>query len=388
MDRSTRIAVIGAGLGGLTVAGFLHRAGFPVTVYEQADAFSRIGAGIILSANVSKVLRRLDLERGLIAHGIKPDSFVSRAWDTGETLYEIVFDEASEERFGGPYLNIHRGDLHTVLGNAVPHDLVAFGHRLAGLEPRTDGLRLTFDNGVSVDADIVIGADGIRSRVREQLLGREPPRFVGRVAQRAILPTERLGGEGIRDCTKWWAPERHILTYYMTSRRDEIYVIGVVPAPSWDTDAAFLPCPREDLLASFAGFHPELQRVLEATSDVTAWPIFDRERNDTWSGDRVVLLGDACHPMRPFMAAGAAMAIEDAAILSRCVTTFDDPAAAFETYEATRISRVGEVQRISLENSWMHGPTDVDWFFRYDACAAPLGQAGSGAVRAQSGGRR
>lgn len=387
MDRSTRIAVIGAGLGGLTVAGFLHRAGFPVTVYEQADAFSRIGAGIILSANVSKVLRRLDLERGLIAHGIKPDSFVSRAWDTGETFYEISFDETSEERFGGPYLNIHRGDLHTVLGNAVPRELIAFGHRLAGLDSSTDGLRLTFDNGMRVDADVVIGADGIRSRVREQLLGRERPRFVGRVAQRAIFPTARLRGDGIRDCTKWWAPERHILTYYMTSRRDEIYVIGVVPAASWDTDAAFLPCRREELLEAFAGFHLDLQRVLEVTTDVTAWPIFDRERNDRWSGDRVVLLGDACHPMRPFMAAGAAMAIEDAAILSRCLTTFDDPTTAFQTYEAARIPRVGEVQRISLENSWMHGPTDVDWFFRYDACTAPLAPAASSAVRVQSGGR-
>jgi 6-hydroxynicotinate 3-monooxygenase len=208
--------------------------------------------------------------------------------------------------------------------------------------------------------------------VREHLLGPEPPRFIGRAAQRAILPTERLGGEGIRDCTKWWAPDRHILAYYMTSRRDEIYVIGVVPTATWDTDAAFLPCRRDDLLDAFAGFHPDLQRVLEVTTDVTVWQIYDRERNDTWSGDRVVLLGDACHPMRPFMAAGAATAIEDAAVLSRCLATFDDPALAFRTYEASRIPRVGEVQRISLENSWMHGPTDVEWFFQYDACTAPL----------------
>jgi 6-hydroxynicotinate 3-monooxygenase len=377
MDRTTRIAIIGAGLGGLTAAGFLHRAGFPVRIYEQADAFSRIGAGIILSANVSKVLRRLDVERGLIDRGIRPDSFISRAWDTGQTLYEIVLDEASEKRFGGPYLNIHRGDLHAVLGDAVPHELISFGHRLSGVETKTDGLRLAFDNRASVEADIIIGADGIRSRVREQLLGPEPPRFIGKVAQRAILPTQRLRGTGIRDCTKWWGPDRHILTYYMTSKRDEIYVIGVVPALSWDSDAAWLPCSRDELLESFAAFHPDLQRVLEVTSDVTVWPIYDRERNDRWSGDRVVLIGDACHPMRPFMAAGAAMAVEDAAILSRCLTAFDDPADAFRTYEATRIERVGQVQRLSLENSWMHGPTDVDWFFCYDACTAPLAAAAS-----------
>src|ERR1700716_4177384 len=119
MDRKTRIAVVGAGLGGMTAAGFLQRAGFAVTIYEQAPAFSRIGAGIILSANVMKVLRRIGIERRLLETGISPDAFVSRAWDTGETLYELVLDAASEERFGGPYINVHRGDLHAVLQTDV-----------------------------------------------------------------------------------------------------------------------------------------------------------------------------------------------------------------------------------------------------------------------------
>ncbi len=372
MDRTTRIAVVGAGLGGMTVAGFLQRAGFAVTVYEQAPGFSRIGAGIILSANVMKVLRRLGLEQMIVETGIKADSYISRAWDSGETMYKIDFDAASEVRFGGPYLNIHRGDLHAVLEKGLAPGSIAFNHRLLTLDESRDTIRLAFANGVTVDADIVIGADGINSKVRESLLGAEPPRFIGSVAHRAIFPTTALRGFKIPDCTKWWGRDRHLLVYFMTGKRDEIYVIGVAPRSKWETDAASLPGSRAELIADFANFHPDLLRVLEVTDDVSIWPVFDRERNDRWSGGRIVLLGDACHPMRPFMAAGGAMAIEDAAILSRCLAQFDDPDEVYRWYEATRIERVAATQRISIENSWMRGPTDTDWFYCYDPCVAPL----------------
>ncbi|HEV2955297.1 MAG TPA: FAD-dependent monooxygenase [Xanthobacteraceae bacterium] len=372
MNRKTQIAVVGAGLGGLTVAGFLQRAGFAVTVYEQAPAFSRIGAGIILSANAMKVLRRLGVEDELIRTGIKPQCFLSRAWDTGATMYEIYFDEASEKRYGGPYLNIHRGDLHDILAQAIAAKTIAFDHQLVDLKQSKDRYSLRFGNGTAAQADIVIGADGIRSKVRELLLDDRPPRFVGAVAHRAIFPSERLAGFKIPDCTKWWGRDRHLLPYFMTSKRDEIYVIGVVPAREWDSEALSLPGSREALMADFADFHADLQRVLNVADNVNVWPIFDRERDDRWSGDRVVLIGDACHPMRPYMAAGGAMAIEDGAVLARCIAHFDDPAEAFACYAATRIPRVAEVQRISLENSWMRGPTDTDWFYCYDACTAEL----------------
>jgi 6-hydroxynicotinate 3-monooxygenase len=372
MDRKTRIAVVGAGLGGMTVAGFLQRAGFAVTIYEQAPAFSRIGAGIILSANAMKVLRRLGLEQMVVDIGIKADCYISRAWDTGETMYKIEFDAESEARFGGPYANIHRGDLHAVLEKGVAPGSIAFNHRLTALDERGDAIRLAFDNGVTVEADIVVGADGVNSKVREYLLGLEPPRYIGMAAQRAIFPTQALRGFKIPDCTKWWGPDRHILVYFMTSRRDEVYVIGVAPRARWESNAASLPSSRQELFKNFGDFHADLLRVIEVTTDVTVWPIFDRERNDRWSGGRIVLLGDACHPMRPFMAAGGAMAIEDAAILSRCLAQFDEADEAYRWYEATRIDRVGDAQRISIENSWMRGATDTDWFYCYDPCTAPL----------------
>jgi 6-hydroxynicotinate 3-monooxygenase len=376
MDRSTRIAVVGAGLGGMTIAGFLQRAGFQATVYEQAPTFSRIGAGIILSANATKVLRRLGVEQDLIETGIKAQCYISRAWDTGSTQYKIEFDAKSERRDGGPYVNIHRGDLHAVLEKAVTPGSIAFNHRLIDVVDTGDSVELMFENGVEVEADLVIGADGIRSRVREALLGPEPPRFVGMVAHRAIFPTQRLRGFQIPDCTKWWGTDRHLLAYFMTHRRDEIYVIGVAPAASWDSDATSLPSSRDALFDAFGNFHADLLPVLEAVDDVTVWPIFDRARNDRWSGGRIVLLGDAIHPVPPFMAAGGAMAVEDAAILSRCLATFDDPDEAFRCYEASRIPRVGDVQRISVENTWMRGPTETDWFYHYDACVVPLATQG------------
>jgi 6-hydroxynicotinate 3-monooxygenase len=376
MDRKQRVAVVGAGLGGLCAAGFLQRAGFAVRVYEQTPAFSRIGAGIILSANATKVLRRLGLEDALIAAGIKSQQYISRAWDSGATMYEIVFDAASERHFGGPYVHIHRGDLHTVLEHAVAPGTIAFDHQLVALEEKADAVRLIFANGATAEADIVIGADGIRSKVRDCLLGAAPPRFAGAAAYRAIFPAERLmGGLRIPDCTKWWGPDRHCLPYYLTSRRDEVYAIGVVPVSHWDGDEASVPATPEQYLAAFAGFHADLQRVLQAVDVVALWPIYDRPRDDRWSGgrdNRIVLLGDACHAVPPYMAAGGAMAVEDAAILSRCLTTYGDRAAAFASYTATRIPRVADVQRISLANTWMRGPTDTDWFYCYDPCTAPL----------------
>ncbi|MCK8786666.1 FAD-dependent monooxygenase [Roseomonas sp. NAR14] len=372
MRAATRIAVVGAGLGGLTLAGLLQRRGFDVSVHEQATGFARIGAGIILSANAVKVLRRLGLEPGIVATGIRPDSFLSRDIATGETLYELTLDAASERRFGGPFVNIHRADLHALLQSALRPGTIRFGEGLAGLEERDDHLRLIFADGGTAEADIVVGADGIHSRLRALLQGEAPPRFTGRLAMRAVFPPGRIPGPPIRDCTKWWADDRHVLVYFMTGRRDEVYVMTAVPADSWEGDDTSVPGTRAGFLAGFEDAHPDLRRVLEAAETVMVWPICDRPRDDRWHAGRAVLLGDACHAVRPYMAAGGASAIEDAGVLARCLAEFDDHGTAFARYAATRIPRVAEVQRISIENSWMRGPTELDWFFGHDVCTAPL----------------
>jgi len=183
-----------------------------------------------------------------------------------------------------------------------------------------------------------------------------------------------LNGLPIRACTKWWGPGNHILVYYMTQAREEVYIVTSAPQPEWTSNAAFVPCGREELTATFDGYHAELRQVVNAATDITKWPIFDREPVDRWSDDRIVLLGDACHPMRPYMAAGAAMAIEDAGILARCIAEVgsNDAGESFAWYQANRKARVREVQQISMVNTWLRTPIDPEWFFRYDACAVPL----------------
>ena len=231
MRRTTKIAVIGAGLGGMTVAGLLQRYGFPVKVYEQAAAFSRIGAGIHLSSNVMLVMRRLGIEQTLSAIGLHPDAFVSRQWDTGEILFELPFDAASEARYGAAYINVHRGDLHAVLELALAPGTIAFGRKLAGIDCSGSAVRLAFADGDQAEADLVIGADGLNSKVREVLLGPEHPRYTGHIAHRAIFPAALLKGLPIRACTKWWGPGNHILVYYMTQTREDVYIVTSAPQP-------------------------------------------------------------------------------------------------------------------------------------------------------------
>lgn len=373
MQRDTRIAVVGGGIGGLAVAGLLQREGFAVAVHEQAPGPLRIGAGIILSPNAMAVLRRLGVEAALLETGIRPAAFTSRDWTGGAVTFDFRFDAAAERRFGGAFLNIHRADLHAILAGALRPGTLHYGRRLGGMDPLGDGARLHFADGARVEADIVIGGDGIHSALRALLFGARPPRFTGRMAQRAIFPTARLGDTPMADCTKWWGEDRHALTYFMTGARDEAYVMASVPGTEWDGTDLSRPLPRDRFLASFDRACPALRRIVEAAVDCAVWPICDRPRDDRWWSGPCVLLGDACHPVRPYMAAGGASAIEDAAVLARCIAGFATPADAFAHYAATRIPRVAEVQRISVANTWMRGPEEeLDWFFGHDACTTPL----------------
>ena len=372
MKRATRIAVIGAGLGGATVASLLQRAGFQVRVYEQAQSFERIGAGIHVSANVMKVLRHLGAEDRLSRIGIHPDTFTSRKWDTGEILFELPLGKTGERNYGAGYITVHRHDLHAAILDQVEPGTIAFGRRLTDVMPDDDAAPLGFADGSTADADLVIGADGVNSRLREAVAGPSKARFTGAVAHRAIYPAALLGGMEVRNCTKWWGPASHILIYFIEQSRDEIYLVTSAKG-EWHSQAAWEFCTREEVARAFEGFHPEVRKVIDTAPQPTRWPILDIAPIETWSKGRLVLLGDACHAMTPYMASGAAMAIEDAAVLARALAQVDDHAAAFALYRATRRSRVDKVQRISAENSFLRHPTDPAWVFGYDAVTVALG---------------
>ena len=368
------IAIIGAGMGGLAAAAALRKQGIAVTVYEQATQFTRLGAGIQIGCNAMHVLRGLGLEPMLRAQTFYPRSWNNRHWKTGEVLFDMVFGREAEAKYGAPYLLAHRGDLHAALASAVPADCLRLDHRLAGLEQTPDGVRLSFANGRTAAADAVIGADGVNSVVRASLFTDSAPRFAGRIAYRTTYPARLLNGFDMGDCTKWWGEDRHIVMYPVKSDRSEVYFVTSQPEPGFGRESWSETGDVKVLRAAFEGFHADVQRVLAACPAVHKRVLVDHEPLDRWVDGRVALLGDACHPMTPYMAQGAAMAIEDAAILSRCLADAgrDGIAEALERYEATRRERTARVQLTSRQNSWGKGVTDTDWVYGYNAWTAPL----------------
>ena len=369
------IAIIGAGMGGLAAAATLRQAGFEVQVYEQASRFARIGAGIQMMPNSMKVLRGIGVEDRLRKTAFAPYSHLNRIGDSGVVSNELPMPESL---YGAPYLCMHRGDLHDALASAVPQEMIHLGRKLVGLEPRGEQVELAFADGTRVRADAVIGADGVHSRVRELLLGPDRPIHKGRIAYRAVFPAALMGGREILPSrTKWWGEDRHIVIYYTTITRSEVYFVTSVPEPAeWMTQESWsAKGDVRELRKAYEGFHQEVRMVLDACPDCHKWAILEREPLPRWSVGRVVLLGDACHPMTPYMAQGAATSIEDAAVLARCMKEFGDGGigTAFQRYEAHRKPRTSRIQAISSANTWLKsGEADTSWLYGYDAWNVPL----------------
>jgi 6-hydroxynicotinate 3-monooxygenase len=375
-----KIAIIGAGMGGLAVAATLRRIGVDVRIYEQAARFTRIGAGIQMMPNSMKVLRRIGVEERLRQTAFAPYSHLNREWDTGEVLRELPMPEGL---FGAPYLCMHRADLHSALASVLPEGIIDLDKRLVGLDERAGVVELTFADGSAAEAHAVIGADGVHSTVRDLIIGPDEPIHKGRIAYRAVFAAERLGGRDLGPSrTKWWGIDRHIVIYYVTAARSEVYFVTSVPEPAgWLTHESWsAKGDVEELREAYAGFHADVTAVLEACPDCHKWAILERGPLARWSAGRVALLGDACHAMTPYMAQGAATAIEDAAVLARAIEAVDgeDLPGAFALYEASRKPRTSRIQAISSANTWMKGgDEDTSWLYGYDAWNVPLVSAES-----------
>ncbi|ALV30552.1 FAD-dependent monooxygenase [Pannonibacter phragmitetus] len=372
------IAVIGAGLGGAAAAALLAGAGFSVHTFEQAPVFTRLGAGIHIGPNVMKIFRRIGIEKTLEAIGSHPDFWFSRDGNTGDYLSRIPLGDYGRREYGASYITIHRGDMHAVQIDALPQDRVHFGHRLIAIEERDSDVLLTFENGRKIAAGLVVGADGINSMIREMLLGPEKPRFSGWVGHRALVNMDKLRASGLQfeACVKWWwEASRHIMAYATKGDGSEYYYVTGVPVDGWEHETSFVDSSREEMEAIFGGSHPVVQALIDATETVTKWPFWNRDPLNLWSRGRLVMLGDACHPMRPHMAQGACMAIEDAAVLTRCLeeTGTSGYREAFALYEATRRDRATKVQTISNANTWLKEPEDPAWVYAYDPLTAQLG---------------
>jgi salicylate hydroxylase/6-hydroxynicotinate 3-monooxygenase len=362
-------------MGGLAAAAALRKAGLDVTVYEQARQFTRLGAGIQIGCNAMHVLRGLGLENRLRSETFYPRSWNNRDWKSGEVLFDMVFGRPAEEKYGAPYLLAHRGDLHAALASAVPPEIIRLDHRLGGIEQKGNGhVLLTFESGAAVEADLVIGADGVNSVVKDTLFGKDDPTFTGRIAYRTVFSAGLLGGFDIGDCTKWWGEDRHMVMYPVKADRSEVYFVTSQPEPGFTIESWSAEGDINVVRKAFAGFHPIVRRMLDVCPSVHRRPLVDREPLERWVDGNVALLGDACHPMTPYMAQGAAMALEDAVILSRCLAGIErgGASAALQRYAATRRERTSKVQLTSRQNIWGKGVTDTDWVYGYNAWTAPL----------------
>lgn len=376
------VAIIGAGIGGLAASAALRRVGIETVIYEQAGKFSRLGAGIQQSPNAMLVHRGLGIEERLRDVCFSPATSLNRDAISGAVTNEHPLGDAVLRRYGAPYLTLHRGDLHAALADIVPAETIRFGKKLHAIENRDNGVAMSFADGSDVFADLVIGSDGVHSLVRDYVSGREQPRFTGRVAYRTTFPARLLKDVDIGlSRTKWWGPDRHIVIYYVTAKRDEVYFVTSQPERAdWMTRESWsAKGDIDELRAAFSSFHRDVGAVLAAAPEVHKWGIFERDPLPNWSRGRVVLLGDACHPMTPYMASGAAMALEDAVLLSRCFTELDTVGEDFcdllRVYEATRKPRTSLVQSGSSANQWMRNATDPDWLYGHDVWLTPLATA-------------
>lgn len=347
----TRVSIIGGGIGGLSAALHLLKAGLDVQVYEQAPRITEIGAGIQISPNASRLLHRLGLKPAMDGVGVLPVGVHQRRWDDGRTLQRAPLGPEVAAAFGAPYYHFHRADLASLLADAVPRERLHLGHRLVGLEQKGERAIARFDNGAAAEADLLVGADGIHSRVRALTFGPEKPRFTGCVAWRGLVPAERIGHLDIPLVShSWWGPDAHCVHYWVAARR-LMNVVCVVEHGDWTSESWTDKGEVADVLARYAGWHPIVRGLIGAFPETFVWALHDRAELPRWSDGRITLLGDACHPMLPMMAQGAAQSIEDGAALAALLAALpDDVPTALRRYEEARKPRATRLQQASAAN--------------------------------------
>jgi salicylate hydroxylase len=396
--KTLNVVVAGAGIGGLATALALARSGHTVTVLEQATTFGEVGAGVQLGPNAVKLLAHWGLRGAAMQTACTPGAIAVRSATTGRPVTRMLLGQACAQRHGEVYATLHRADLHRVLLEAVQNESsVTLLADCAVLAMEDDAGKPTLSSTRGEYAcDLLAGADGLWSRVREHVQPTAAPSFTGHVAYRSLLPASLLPADAAdqfraNDVSVWWAPRLHVVGYPL--RGGQLYNLAILaegpsPGQGWNFDAA--PGVIEQVLARCVGakqpLQPVLAQLIRAAPQWRCWPLFQRRPTPGWSRGGTTLLGDAAHPMLPYLAQGAAMALEDAAVLARCVNEGADTATALARYEQLRFPRTARVVQTAKRNAWafhVRGPVaaardaylalkgtqvlGMDWLYGFEA---------------------
>ena len=393
MKQQMRVLIAGAGIGGLTAALALQKRGYQVTVCEQAAELREVGAGLQLSPNALRALYQLGLEAPLRALASEPDGKEIRLWNSGQTWKLFDLGATSVAKYGYPYYMMYRPDLHQVLADAVraiDPAAIMLGAQCTGYEQDGQGVKLKLADGRVLEGDILVGADGVHSKIRAQLIGPGKPVFSGCRAWRGVIPMDHLPHHLRRRVgTNWVGPGAHVI-HYPLHNGELMNFVGIVERDDWQVESWTQQGTHEECHADFAGWHEDVHELIRHIGVPFKWALMARDPLQRWSEGRVTLLGDACHPTLPFLAQGAVMAVEDGYIIARCLDKYaSDPALALKKYEAARIERTNAIVLKSTENGKrFHNPAlasaegaaayvdrewaepkvidRYDWLFRYN----------------------
>jgi salicylate hydroxylase len=384
--RRPSILLIGAGIGGVAAAKALHERGCEVTIVEQAAQSGEVGAGLQIGPNGVKVLRALGLGAELLAIASEVNHIVTLDWRHGNVLSQDTMGAAAREKFAAPYLTVHRADLHRLLLGSIPEAQIAFGRRCIGVSSSARGTVARFADGGEIEADAIVGCDGIHSVVRDSLYGKDKPLFTKQLFWRGTVEMERVaplvagrfkGAFGIGDNLSWLSPRTGRVLCYPMSRGRVLNVAAGNLTERWTSESWLTPALRDDVLAAYRDWDETLQTILRGVDAWFCQGVFDRDPLPRWTTDAVTLLGDAAHPMMPTLAQGAVMALEDAFVLGRSLAeNMGEPRLGLAAYEARRKPRTDRAQlqaRAQYRANLTSPPPprmDRDWMFSFDATAA------------------
>lgn len=377
-----RVAVIGGGIGGMTAAAALHQHGFEVAVYERAASLSEVGFGLQMGPNAVKVIHSLGIFDEFAKLAVEPTGFTSITWDQANLRYRHPWQGVLEQRFGAPYMMAHRPDLHQLLIGLVPSAAVHLDMPCISCANSDRGATAKFANGQEIEADVIVGADGIHSTIRKLLFGESVARFTNQICWRAMVPMEYAPTDvgpdrsvklTAKDYVGWIGPTGHVICYPVSGGKYLNIFAGRV-SETWADESWAVPSSPDEMLAAYAGWNDALLGLFRQIGSCYRWGIYDREPLDKWVDGRIALLGDAAHPMMPTLAQGAAQSMEDGAAIARILAQHrDDPSAGLQAYNAERQPRGKRVQLQAREqfnnNRLPSAPPaiSVDWIYEHDA---------------------